>query len=128
MEDPLSSSSEKSSRSSPKRDSALSAMSAWELAEHCRQEMSHQRWGDPSGDQYGIELFDRAARQDDEARTAFKHCFSETVRGWLRQHPNWETACYLETEEHYVALAFVRCWQSTTAEQLEFSQLSGVLQ
>jgi hypothetical protein len=36
-------------------------------------------------------------------------------------------ACYLDTEEHYVALAFVRCWQSTIAEQLEFGQLSGVL-
>jgi hypothetical protein len=127
MEDPLSISSEKSSRSSPKRDSALSSMSAWELAEHCRHEMSHHRCGDPSGDQYGIELFRRATRQDDEARTTFQHCFSETVRGWLHQHPGWEMACYLDTEDHYVALAFVRCWQSTIAEQLEFGQLSGVL-
>src|SRR6266566_8392805 len=87
MEDPLSISSERSSRSSPRKDSALSAMSTWVLAEHWGQEMSHHHCGDPSDEQYAIELFRRATRQDDEARTAFPHCFSETVCGWLHQHP-----------------------------------------
>ncbi len=129
MEDPLSISSERSSPSFPKRDCALGAMSAWELAEHCKQEMSPRRCGDPSSDQYAIELFRRATRHgDQEAWAEVQHCFSESVRGWLRQHPNREAMGCPENEEHYVALAFARCWQSTTSQQLEFGQLSALLE
>ncbi len=127
MEDPLSISSERSSRSSSRKDSALSAMSAWALAEYWGQEMIHHHCEDPSDEQYAIELFRRATRQDDEARTAFQHCFSETVCGWLHQHPSWETACHVDTEEHFVALAFARCWENLITQQLEFSRLSAIL-
>ena len=51
MEDPLKISSERSYLSSPRRDSVLSVMSAWELAQHCRREISPYRRGDPSSEQ-----------------------------------------------------------------------------
>jgi hypothetical protein len=128
MEDPVNIPSERSSPSSPRRASTLSAMSAWELAEHCQQAMSHYRCGDPSSDQYAIELFRRATRHgDQEAWAGVRHCFSESVRGWLHRHPNKEAACRLDNEEHYVALTFARCWQATTSQQVEFDQLSAVL-
>ena len=119
MEDALSRSSERS---------PLGAMSAWELAEHCTQEMSHFRWGDPSSEQYAVELFRRATSHgDQEAWAAVQQCFSESLRGWLRQHPNLESGCCQNDEEHYVALAFARCWQTITSLQLEFGQLSAAL-
>lgn len=120
MEDPLSRSSEKL---------PLGAMSAWELADHCKQEVSHFCCGDPAGDQYAVELFRRATSYgDQEAWAAVQHCFSETMRGWLRQQPNLEAGCCVEHEEHYVALAFARCWQTITSLHLEFGQLSAALQ
>jgi hypothetical protein len=119
MQEPLNVASERSS---------LGAMSAWELAEQCEQEMSHFRWEDPSSDLYAVELFRRATSHgDQEAWAEVQHCFGESVRSWLRQHPNREAACHLDNEEHYVALAFERFWQATTSQKLEFGQLSAVL-
>jgi hypothetical protein len=128
-EDPLNSSAERSSPSSPGRDSALSMMSAWELADHYNQAISNSHDGDRSSDQYALELFRRAAWQgDQEAWEVVQGCFREKVRGWVRQHPRSEAVCCLNSEEHYVALAFARCRLSTTAQQLEFGQLSALLQ
>ena len=51
------------------------------------------------------------------------------VQGWLRCHPSRETACRLESEEHYVAQTFERFWQATTLTQrVEFSTLAAALQ
>jgi len=128
-EDPLYSSAERFSHSSQGRDSALSMMSAWELVEHYNQAISNSHDGGRSSDKYVLELFCRAAWQgDQDAWEAVQDCFRETVRGWLRQHPRSEAVCCLNTEEHYVALAFSRFRLSTTAQQLEFGQLSAVLQ
>jgi hypothetical protein len=107
MEDPLSISSERSSSSFPRRNSAFMAMSTWELAEHCKQEMAYYRCGKPSNDQFALELFRRATRHgNQEAWAELQNCFAESVRGWLRQHPNWEAACPLDNEEHFVTLTF----------------------
>jgi hypothetical protein len=107
-----------------------SEMSIRVLAARCLRELDHYRRGEPCTDMYGVELFRRATMQDNqEAWAAVHHCFGGMVRGWLRCHPSRETACRLESEEHYVAQAFERFWQATASHQrVEFSQLSAALQ
>jgi hypothetical protein len=100
------------------------------LAARCLRELDNYRQGEPRTDMYGVELFRRATMQDNqEAWASVQHCFGGMVRGWLRCHPSREAACRLESEEHYVALAFESFWQATASHQrVEFSQLSAALQ
>src|SRR5712692_6493337 len=107
-----------------------SEMSLSALAAQCLREIDHYCQGEPSTDTYGVELLRRATVEDDqEAWVWVQHCFGELVRGWLHRHPKRETACHLESEETYVALAFERFWQATTSNQrVEFSQLAAALQ
>ena len=100
------------------------------LAAHCLREIDNYRRGEPSTDTYGVELLRRATVEDDqEAWLWVHHCFGGLVRAWLHRHPKREAACRLESEEHYVAQAFERFWQSTTANQrVEFSTLAAALQ
>jgi non-ribosomal peptide synthetase component F len=49
----------------------------------------------------------------------------ETVRGWLLRHPDREVVCSLNSEEHYVALAFEQFWQLAIAQQLPVSTVSA---
>jgi hypothetical protein len=50
------------------------------------------------------------------------------VHGWVRRHPKSAVACRLESEEHYVALAFARFWQATAChQQVEFKTLAAAL-
>jgi len=107
-----------------------SEMSIPILAVHCLRELNHYHRGEPYTDIYGVELFRRAITQDDqEAWAAVQHCFGGMVRGWFRCHPSRETACRLESEDHYVALAFERFWQSAALSQrVEFNRLSAALQ
>jgi hypothetical protein len=125
----LSTSSEGSSSRTQRRESALSAMSTLELEAHCKQDMSHLYRGDSSNEQYGLELFCRAGVDgDQEAWIAVQHCFNEPVREWLRHHPHREAACSIDNEEHYVALAFARCWQTLRTQQWEYGRLSAFVQ
>ena len=128
--DPQSTSSERLSHISPRRDSALAMMSARELAEHCKQEMSHYRCGDSSSGQYSLELLRRATKHDDqEARAWMQHCFSGLVHSWLHRHLGKNAECHLESEENYIAQAFERFWQATVLTQrVEFNTLAAVLQ
>jgi hypothetical protein len=100
------------------------------LAAHCLREIDHYRRGEPSTDTYAVELLRRATVEDDqEAWLWMQHCFGGLVRAWLHRHPKREAACRLESEETYVAQAFERFWQSTTANQrVEFSTLAAALQ
>jgi len=100
------------------------------LAAHCLNKLDHYRQSEPSTDIYGVELFRRATMHDNqEAWAAVQHCFGGIVRGWFRCHPSRETACRLESEEHYIAKAFERFWQATASHQrVEFIQLSAALQ
>jgi hypothetical protein len=81
-----------------------------------------------SGDTYCVELIRRATLQNDQdAWQAVQQCLGETVRRWLNGHPQKETACRMDSEEHYVAQAFERFFQATVHEQIVFSTLADAL-
>ena len=104
------------------------ALSVPALVERCRRETAAYRRGEPSNDTYGLELLRRAIQcADQDAWQALHQCFDETVRGWLHSHPRRESACRLETEETYVALAFERFWQATSQQKLVFQSLAAAL-
>lgn len=105
-------------------------MSTSDLIAQGMQEISDVHRGEISNDQASsIELLRRAFTQGDQhARQLVQQCFSETVRGWLHQHPKGETACCLEGEEYYVAQTFERLWQATAhTRPVEFMTLSDAL-
>lgn len=112
------------------RETACEALSVQELAARCLREIDNYRKGELWTEKYGLELLRRATVQgDQEAWAWMQHCFSGMVRGWLRRHPSRGTACRLESEENYVALAFERFWQATTLSQrVEFNSLAAALQ
>jgi hypothetical protein len=112
----------------PASEPVLSTLSVSVLTEHCTRELSNYRRGNPSNDQYAVELLRRATVQGDQDAWQWLHqSFSEVVRGWLRCHPSKEAACHLDSEENYVAQAFERLWQVTVHQQLEFSTLAAAL-
>ncbi len=93
---------------------ALSAMSVPELAELCLRELDHYAHGEPSNEQFGLELFHRALMQRDSfAWEAAQQCFDAIMHRWLRGHALKEYACHLDSEENYVAQGFARFWQAT---------------
>jgi hypothetical protein len=97
------------------------------LAALCVRELTTYRMGEPYTDTYSVELLRRAAVQDDqEARVWVHSCFGGVMLDWLRRHPKRARACRLEREEHFVAQAFERFWQSTTSNQrVECTTLAG---
>jgi len=109
---------------------ALSTMSAQVLAQHCIKEIGNYRKGEPSDEQFALELFRRATVQgSQDAWLWLQQCFGEIVLGWIRCHPRREAAYRYDSEENYVARAFERFWQATTLNQkLEFSSLGAALQ
>ncbi len=110
------------------REAALSGFRLSELVEQCMQQIGAYRRGEPSTDDYGVELLRRATVEgDQEAWTSFQQCLGEVVSGWLRRHPRWDAAARLDSEEHYVAQAFTRFWQATTQQRLEFHTLADAL-
>jgi hypothetical protein len=78
---------------------------------------------------YCIELLRRVTlHSDQDAWKIVQDLLSETVRGWISQHPRRAEACSLESEENYVAEAFARFNLLIIHQQIEFSQLSTALQ
>jgi hypothetical protein len=56
-----------------------------------------------------LELLYRVSTYDDlQAWIAFQQSLEETVLSWFHEHPGKETACRLQSERHYVAVAFER--------------------
>lgn len=104
------------------------ALSVSALVEQCRREIQTYRRGEPTSNEYGLELLERAIVQGDQAAWAgLQECLGEIVRGWLRRHPNREVACRLESEENYVAMTFERFWWATTRQQMVFKTFAGAL-
>jgi hypothetical protein len=99
------------------------------LVAYCVRELNHYRRGETCTDMYGVELLRRATVQGDQEAWAWvQHCFGGVVLNWLRRHPQRARACRLESEEHYVAIAFERFWQATASnQQVEFSTLAAAL-
>jgi len=75
-----------------------------------------------------LELLRSASKQGDlQAWTAFQQSLEETVLSWFHEHPGSEAACELQSEWHFVALAFERLRQAILLRQLTCETLSEVL-
>jgi hypothetical protein len=75
-----------------------------------------------------VELLRHGYTQGDlQAWTAFQQSMEETVLSWFHEHPCREAACELQSEWHFVALAFERLRQITIQEQVTCETLSEVL-
>lgn len=108
---------------------APEVMGIAELASYCIQEIHLYQEGALQQERYCIELLRRATLQgNQDAWKIVQEFLSETVRGWISQHPRKEEACRLESEETYVDQAFARFYLLIVSQQTEFSQLSAALQ
>ena len=107
----------------------LSDMSLSALAERCIQEIENYRRGEPSNDQYGVELFRRALMEHDPlAWEVVQQHFNVTLHRWIQSHPLRDSALHFDSAENYVALAFARFWQATVVNrEIEFRTLAAVL-
>jgi len=70
----------------------------------------------------------RASTHGDlQAWAAFQQSLEELLLTWLHKHPGREAACYLQSEQHFVAQAFEQLWQATIQGQVSCESLSEVL-
>ena len=75
-----------------------------------------------------LELLYRVSTYDDlQAWAAFQQCLEETVLSWLYDHPGSEAACRVQSERHFVALAFERMRQAVVQGKVGCETLSEVL-
>ena len=75
-----------------------------------------------------LELWRRAKTHSDlQAWAAFQQGLEETVLTWLHEHPGSQAACRLQSERHFVALAFERLRQAVVQRQVACETLSEVL-
>jgi hypothetical protein len=108
---------------------SLSEMPVSLLAERCLQEIDHFRRGEPSQEQYGLELFRRATMQRDElAWESLQHCLNEILHRWIRSHSKRDVLSQFVSEDNCVAQAFERFWYATACQQqVAFSSLAAAL-
>jgi hypothetical protein len=75
-----------------------------------------------------VELLRCVGRYGDlQAWAAFQQCLEETILTWFHDHPGSEAASRLESESHFVALAFERLRQAVVQSQVACETLSDVL-
>jgi hypothetical protein len=75
-----------------------------------------------------LELLCRVSTHGDlQAWVAFQQSLEETVLSWFHEHPGKETACRLQSERHFVALAFERFRQTAVQWQVTCETHSEVL-
>lgn len=75
-----------------------------------------------------LELLRRASTQSDlKAWAAFQQGLEETVLAWLHAHPGREAACRVQSERHFVALAFEQLWQAVVQRQVACQTLTNAL-
>jgi hypothetical protein len=75
-----------------------------------------------------LELIHRAKTHGDlQAWATFQQSLEETVLTWFHAHPGSEAACRLQSERHFVALAFEQLWQAVLQGRVTCETLSGVL-
>jgi hypothetical protein len=75
-----------------------------------------------------LELLRRATTHGDlDAWAAFQQSLEETVLSWFHEHPGREAACELQSEWHFVALAFERLQQAILLRQVDCEKRSEVL-
>ena len=107
---------------------AVNQISLQALVDLSTRELQRHRSKAPFDDRYCLEILRRAiVEQTDEAWSALQHCFSETIRGWLRSHPSSAVALLRDSEENYIAQTFSRFWYAVRDQHLEFSMLYAAL-
>jgi len=75
-----------------------------------------------------LELLRRAKTHGDlEAWAAFQQSLEETVLTWFHDHPGSQAACRVQSERHFVALAFEQFWHIVVQGQVACETLSEVL-
>ena len=103
-------------------------MSLTALADRCMREIEKYRHKELYDDQYCLEVFHRAmVKHDPDAWELLQKRFSPTVRAWMRNHPQRDVACRHQPEEDYVGETFVRVWQASTRNILEFDSMASAL-
>jgi hypothetical protein len=110
-------------------DISPQAMDISALADHCLKEINNYRRGEPSNDEYGLELFRRALHECDPfAWEIIQLRFNDMMLQWMRSHPMRIAACRYDSDENYVAQAFTRFWQATIGnEKIQFRSLAAAL-
>lgn len=79
-------------------------------------------------DASNLELLRRVSiHSDTQAWAAFQQSLQETVLTWLHEHPVCEAACRLQSERHYVTLAFEQLRKAAVQGQVICETLSEVL-
>ena len=103
-------------------------MSLSALADRCMREIEKYRRNEPYNDRYCLEMFHRAmVKHDPVAWELLQQHFSPTVKAWMRNHPQREVACRHQPEEDYVHDTFVRIWQTSMRNILEFDSMAAAL-
>ena len=82
---------------------------------------------DPGTNPFHTPLCCASTQGDLETWEAFQQSLEETVLTWFYDHPGSEAACRLQSERHFVALAFERLRQAVVQGQMTCETLSGVL-
>jgi DNA-directed RNA polymerase specialized sigma24 family protein len=103
-------------------------MSLTALADRCMREIEKYRQKEPYNDQYCLEIFHLAmVKHDPDAWELLQKRFSPTVRAWMHNHPQRDVACRHQSEEDYVTETFVRVWQASTRNTLEFDSMAAAM-
>ena len=107
----------------------VTEMSIAQLADACACEINNYRLGIAQDDQCWLELFRRAiVERDSDAWQVVQEQLNPIVMRWMLHHNKRSVACALESEENYVAMAFVRFWQAAVRnQQLQFSSFGAAL-
>ena len=109
-------------------DEAVSQMKLSTLAGLGIHELQRHRCKQPFDDRFCLEILRRAlVEQTDEAWSVLQQCFSETVRGWIRSHPNSDVALLRDSDENYLAQTFSRFWYAVRDQHLQFTSLYAAL-
>jgi hypothetical protein len=105
---------------------SMEEMNTTELAAHCAREIDSYRRGEPTSEEYSVELLRLAIVQGEpEAWKSIQQCFGELISSWLRYHPQWKIAIKLGSQDEYIALTFKRFKQMITLNQpIEFESLA----
>src|SRR2546421_3708897 len=107
---------------------ALDQIKLTTLADLCTDELRRYRYNEPANDRYFVELLRRAiVEHTDYARSLLQQCLSETIRTWIRSHPNGDLTLLHDSEENFVAQTFSRFWYAVHDQHVEFTTLSVVL-
>jgi hypothetical protein len=107
---------------------ALDQIKLTTLADLCTDELRRYRCNEPANDRYFVELLRRAiVGHTDHARLLLQQCLSETIRTWIRSHPNGDLTLLHVSEENFIAQTFSRFWYAVHDQHVEFTTLPVAL-